>query len=343
MDTDERALRYILTIEAISGQNGNKSTFKVAATLRNGFALSVEEALPIMLQWNEHNATPQWSEKQIIQKLISIDHVPPIKPLGYLLTDNEMHVKGLQRGDQKDLPKHQKPRWPSCNAEAVIDLLDQSLVTREEFRQSSPIAPSEVGSANEIIDYLYCQGEDPDPILCLGKSVFKSVANTRENLRARLATESWELMVPNPLAGFGAETSIGSFSPRAKSNIKERRFIVIECDFDRQQHPEIFTYLDDKKLKVHDLCATILVHLSKTAPAAMAVNSGNKSIHGWFPVQGATRRVQYEFFRSACALGADPHMAQPNQWTRFPNGFRSESRERQTVEYLNNDRFIIDY
>ena len=113
MTIPERALRYILTIEAISGAGGHRDTFRVAAILRNGFALPIEDAMPIMLDWNEHNASPPWTEREIEHKLRSVDATPPIKPKGYLLNDQERAERGLT---DTEVPRQDpRKRWPSLN------------------------------------------------------------------------------------------------------------------------------------------------------------------------------------------------------------------------------------
>ena len=64
-----RARKYLAKIPpAISGQHGHDRTFHVACNLTHKFALSVDEALPIMQEWNEA-CQPPWSEKELLHKL----------------------------------------------------------------------------------------------------------------------------------------------------------------------------------------------------------------------------------------------------------------------------------
>ena len=56
-----RARLYATTVEgAVSGCGGHNRTYRLACKLRRDFALSVDQALPILLEWNE-KCQPKWS------------------------------------------------------------------------------------------------------------------------------------------------------------------------------------------------------------------------------------------------------------------------------------------
>jgi hypothetical protein len=64
-----RARAYLATIEgAISGQRGHDRTMRVAGVLVQKFGLTVEQAWPLFLEWNEQ-CEPPWSEKELLHKL----------------------------------------------------------------------------------------------------------------------------------------------------------------------------------------------------------------------------------------------------------------------------------
>ena len=64
-----RARGYLAHIEgAISGQRGHDRTFRVACVLAIKFGLTLEQAWPLMLEWNEQ-CEPPWSDKEIAHKL----------------------------------------------------------------------------------------------------------------------------------------------------------------------------------------------------------------------------------------------------------------------------------
>lgn len=65
----KRARSYILKMPgAVQGENGSKNAFDVARELTRGFALSIDDALPIMQEWNLH-CSPPWSESELLHKL----------------------------------------------------------------------------------------------------------------------------------------------------------------------------------------------------------------------------------------------------------------------------------
>ena len=65
----ERAASYLRRVPAaISGQGGHNRTFHAACVLIKGFALSIDEARPLLREWNERR-TPPWSEAELEHKL----------------------------------------------------------------------------------------------------------------------------------------------------------------------------------------------------------------------------------------------------------------------------------
>jgi len=81
----DRARRYVATIPgAVSGQGGHDATFHVACCLILGFSLSVEDAFPLLVEWNTA-CLPPWNERELRHKLESADQRSDQR--GYLLTD----------------------------------------------------------------------------------------------------------------------------------------------------------------------------------------------------------------------------------------------------------------
>jgi len=79
----ERARRYVATIPpAVSGQRGHDATFHVACVLVLGFGLPVEDAFPVLGEWNTA-CQPPWSERELIHKLQDAAKQPG--PRGYLV------------------------------------------------------------------------------------------------------------------------------------------------------------------------------------------------------------------------------------------------------------------
>lgn len=81
-----RARIYLAKIPpAIEGQNGDKQTFTAACKLVHGFGLPVEDALPIMLDYNRR-CQPPWAEAELLHKLREAERMPG--PRGTLLSRN---------------------------------------------------------------------------------------------------------------------------------------------------------------------------------------------------------------------------------------------------------------
>lgn len=65
-----RPRAYIRSIHAVSGQGGHNQTFRAACKLRDA-GLTREEALSELLLWNDSNATPPWSARELLHKVES--------------------------------------------------------------------------------------------------------------------------------------------------------------------------------------------------------------------------------------------------------------------------------
>lgn len=86
----ERIERYVDACpEAICGQRGHSTTFKLAIALVRGFDLSPAAALPFLQRYNQR-CQPKWTIKELKHKLEDADEIgprsgTPLKPRGYLL------------------------------------------------------------------------------------------------------------------------------------------------------------------------------------------------------------------------------------------------------------------
>jgi len=69
MDPIDRARRFMArTPAAIAGQHGDLLTFRICCRLVRGFALSDDEAVQVLRQWNARCAPP-WSERELLEKV----------------------------------------------------------------------------------------------------------------------------------------------------------------------------------------------------------------------------------------------------------------------------------
>ena len=65
------AVAYIRRIHAKAGEGGHNATFRAACKLRDA-GLSEEEALCVLTDWNETNASPPWSAADLVHKIRSV-------------------------------------------------------------------------------------------------------------------------------------------------------------------------------------------------------------------------------------------------------------------------------
>jgi hypothetical protein len=82
------ARRYVATIPAaISGSGGHNQTFLVACALVKGFDLSIDEARPLLTEYNLR-CNPPWTPAELEHKLRQADKVEDERQRGWLRPDN---------------------------------------------------------------------------------------------------------------------------------------------------------------------------------------------------------------------------------------------------------------
>jgi hypothetical protein len=185
---------------------------------------------------------------------------------------------------------------------------------------------SHAGSEN---GFLICWGykrprkptpENPTPFY------YEDITEPFETFYSR--NESPELVVPNPMSALTGTTQAGRENrPRTKSNAcKEEERIYSIVEFDR--------------IPSKDLQAACLWYLDTTSGGrlAMVVDSGGKSLQGWFRVKGMNPDHLRTFLDLGLALGADPAGSNLAQYFRAPWGWRFKEGApsvQQEVVYFN--------
>jgi hypothetical protein len=195
------------------------------------------------------------------------------------------------------------------SAEAVIAGIGRGLV---DLWEVSPVRFEDNDSHTEaIIDVLF----PGNPLLCVGKSNAVFATRSREEWRGKLSCQ--QFIVPSPMTSRKGRTQDGRQSEHTLENTGPRRFLVIEQD----------TGTVDEQ-------AAVLLHLAERAPMALAVHSGNKSLHGWFYCAGQSEDRLRRFMNYAVSLGADRATWTRSQFVRMPDGLRGDGK-RQAVHYFN--------
>ena len=93
MSIKQKANQYISKMSpAISGHGGHQTTFNVAVALCHGFALTEEDAWPLLPEYNKR-CEPPWSEEELRHKLEDANKLDRhSQPRGYLRkSTNSIH------------------------------------------------------------------------------------------------------------------------------------------------------------------------------------------------------------------------------------------------------------
>ncbi len=206
-------------------------------------------------------------------------------------------------------------KWPSLNITrrgAII--CDSGLGLADLWERSPRRFEDNDCHAEEIIDALF-----PDnPLLCCAWANDRFDTRPREDWRGQLGDLA--RIVPSPMSKRRGLTKDYRTSTHTLDNTGPRRFIVTEFDTGT---------LDEQ--------AALLLHLNRHLPLVCVVFSGNKSLHGWFPVTGLPEPTVREFFTYGVALGADPALWTKSQFVRMPDGRHDKNGNRQTCYFLDFD------
>jgi hypothetical protein len=202
-------------------------------------------------------------------------------------------------------------RWPSLNVSRRNAIIADGGGLYDLWEMSPVRFDDDFVRTEELIDRLF----PGDPLLCCGLSKSEFDTRSREEWRGELSELA--VIVPSPMTARTGLTQDGKQSAHSKANTGPRRFLVIEFD----------------KGSV-DEHAALLFHLSEHAPLALAVHSGNKSLHGWFACQDRTEPQLRQFMSYAVSLGADRQLWIQSQFVRMPDGTR-ENGSSQIVHFFN--------
>lgn len=206
-----------------------------------------------------------------------------------------------------------RPRWRPrrfmIQKTTVADLVHQS-----------PFDFGRMADPTDVLEMLF----SPDALLCVGIDRSSYRVGTQTELAGILPRA--EFIVPNEAHSRSGHTQLGKRSCRCLEMFPKRSYIVIECD-----PPKPAT--DEERQDLLDRQASLLWFLAQKAPLVMVVDSGGKSLHGWFrahPDEGINQR----FIAYAADLGADPASKNRCQLYRMPLGYRATG-ELHSVLYFN--------
>ena len=203
------------------------------------------------------------------------------------------------------------PRKVAWNEQETARIHREHPATATSLVEASPV-PVDTLKPRSLLAQLF---PDPDGLLCLARGPFYFYTGP---LRGFPYLKTWEFIVPAYMTSQTGETADGKLSYHAKSNTGPRRYIVFDFDDPPpEQHPGI------------------IMHLAKFRPLVLALSSGGKSLHAWFPTTDRPNDDEL-FWRLGITLGADPVLYRnPSQFVRLPLGTRSGTAAAQSVFYFN--------
>lgn len=184
--------------------------------------------------------------------------------------------------------------WPE------IDLPLVERVLRDTQPLFDPAADTGLGARDVLPSLFY-----PDEFVCVGPSARSAIVRS---LNATLSDAALQqFIVPNPMRGRSALNYRGKPSARCQNNTGLRRHLVVEFDSSTMTKP---------------IQAILLSKLAQFVPLRLVVDSGGKSLHGWFRVDHLGLRDQARVFAVGCLLGGDPTRWDICGWLRMPGGMR---------------------
>lgn len=202
-----------------------------------------------------------------------------------------------------ELKKENPNPWP--NDKSPVDYLDL-LFTDRARREYQERASGKYTSTPQPVVWV-CMGTTLP-----GMRTFKLSALSA----TRGQSAHVQFVVPNPMKAETGTTKAGTVGWRTRDNAiseLDRLFYVVEFDYDSQGKPV------PKDAQARRLWC---LNTFTNGRLALVVDSGGKSLQGWFRTHGLPFRDVEVFWKAALALGADPKGSQPEQAFRAPGGTR---------------------
>ena len=153
--------------------------------------------------------------------------------------------------------------------------------------------------AQEVLSVLFNAGD----LVCVGYNMVQG--ETAQFAEILPQANQYQFIVPNRMSALRGTTQDDRDTFRSLANTGPREFMVIESDSVSKAEQ-----------------ARILSHLATLLPLTLVVDSGGKSLHGWYACRDVPEAHLRLFMDYAARLGADPHTWPRCQWVRMPGGTR---------------------
>jgi hypothetical protein len=224
-------------------------------------------------------------------------------------------------------------QWPAVDYTLIHKTVIDCPFRLKDLSRISPVDLSaEEPKTEEILDALF----PGNPLLCFGRTPYASWTHPREFWRGR--ESDYSFIVPNPMTKETGVTTDGKESRRCLDNTGPRTFIVIEFDItDNGPWAQYVRDWNDRGKTSVDANVALIIELATKGwprlPLALAVHSGGKSVHAWFPCAGLTEEQIRPFMERAVRIGADKATWPRCQLVRMPDGTRDNGKL-QRVHYF---------
>ena len=313
----ERARRYIAKCgPAISGQGGHGATFHVAAVLVHGFALSEQDALMLLKEWNQ-TCQPPWKERELWHKIVSAATAQQVEARGYLLGKAER--RKAESGNTPGKKSNVQCPTPNVSADPVAAaerFLKGFRCGEADLQGASPVVlegePRFDGAV--LVRALYAPGERVNFVTAFAelreksgeikaRPVGRGITLERDALAARFEQRAsdtsqaggWLRM--NPVDGQG----IGD------ANVTACRFALLESD-------------------TLPMGLQLALFAKLPLPMAAILSSGGRSVHAWVKLD-ARDAAEYaavvpRMFELLAKFGVDGKNRNPSRLSRLPGAVR---------------------
>lgn len=272
MELNERIAKYLCACPgAVSGQGGHNQTFAVACNLSNGFALSEEDTLYWLQQYNVR-CSPQWSDAELAHKAKSACNASHDKPRGHLIGDGNSQESTYRAAASSALSPHMAKQVTQLRKftpeECLNAFLGDFTCNELDLYTASPIKPNEDFTQdgwtlvmalyhpgeliNFVTDFRVEEGTGKANPCSTGETVERDILIARWQIVGMPESDCGGWMRMNPLDGQGAKDS----------NVTAYRFALLEFDnIPTEKQMSLFAKLP--------------------LPIAALLTSGGKSVHAW--------------------------------------------------------------
>lgn len=201
-------------------------------------------------------------------------------------------------------------RWSQSDPLFMAEVVKANPVDLERLRQN---ARSFEQNPSFFLPGLFHDYE----LLCVAADTWTYSTILRDDACNVAKDYALEFIVPSAMTSKTGLTVEGKESAHTKANTGSRVYLVVE--FDQASKTD--------QIAFHKF-------LSRQAPLVLMLDSGGKSIHGWYLVEGWEEFKIQRLFDVACQLGADKKTWTPSQFIRMPGGRNNKYKTIQKVVYF---------